>query len=259
MSKKTKCVCLQCGKEFETPNAWIKKGAGKFCSRKCSDLSKVGIKHFNNKQVKLICSICGLEYKVKNYRKDKSKTCSNKCLAVYRGQLLQGENHHNWKGGISDRNRDAKKWAFDIVDRDKKCIKCGNTENLHAHHIKSFSEYPDLRYDINNGITLCKKCHAEEHKDLPLAFMMHESQRKAIKCEFCNKLFVSKRKNHKFCCVACRQKSQNKGLVDKICDICGKKYSVKKYRDKTSTCCSKMCAGEKGRRQRLLGVNNDKE
>lgn len=40
------------------------------------------------------------------------------------------------------------------------CQLCGkHGGNLNADHIKSFSEYPDLRFDLSNGRTLCVPCH----------------------------------------------------------------------------------------------------
>lgn len=54
----------------------------------------------------------------------------------------------------------------------KKCLKrddytcqiCGTKENLCVHHIKPYAKYPKLATNVNNGITLCKKCHIEEHR-----------------------------------------------------------------------------------------------
>lgn len=80
--------------------------------------------------------------------------------------------HWNYKGGITPENktiRNSKKmayWRSDVFERDKftcqKCFQIGG--ELNAHHIKYFSEYPELRFDVNNGITLCKSCHIEIHK-----------------------------------------------------------------------------------------------
>jgi 5-methylcytosine-specific restriction endonuclease McrA len=55
-------------------------------------------------------------------------------------------------------------WRKRVFSRDKhKCQmpKCGYKRALNAHHIVRWSDAAYLRFDINNGITLCWKCHKE--------------------------------------------------------------------------------------------------
>lgn len=54
-----------------------------------------------------------------------------------------------------------KEWVRKVFERDNyTCQCCGKRGgNLNAHHLYNFSEHEELRYDINNGITLCEKCH----------------------------------------------------------------------------------------------------
>lgn len=61
-------------------------------------------------------------------------------------------------------NYKYRKWRSDIIGRDKICQLCASAENLEVHHIKSFAEYPELRFDFNNGIVLCRKCHKNLHR-----------------------------------------------------------------------------------------------
>lgn len=84
---------------------------------------------------------------------------------------ITGAKHPLWKGGITSINEkirkslEYKQWTRSIFKRDnwtcQKCFKVG--KKLHSHHKKSFSEYPKLRLDIKNGITLCKICHLKIH------------------------------------------------------------------------------------------------
>jgi 5-methylcytosine-specific restriction endonuclease McrA len=62
--------------------------------------------------------------------------------------------------------RENKEWRIQVFQRDNfTCQCCGQRgKELHAHHIFNFADNPDLRLDINNGITLCKQCHYEFHK-----------------------------------------------------------------------------------------------
>jgi hypothetical protein len=51
-------------------------------------------------------------------------------------------------------------WSKKVRDRDKKCLMCGSTKNLQAHHyLKSKARSIKYRWDTRNGITLCFTCH----------------------------------------------------------------------------------------------------
>jgi 5-methylcytosine-specific restriction endonuclease McrA len=43
------------------------------------------------------------------------------------------------------------------------CVECKSTEFVGADHIKSFTFFPELRYDLSNGRALCKFCHRKTH------------------------------------------------------------------------------------------------
>ena len=57
------------------------------------------------------------------------------------------------------------KWQKNVYKNDNyKCQVCGKQSKLDAHHIKSSKQYPNLRYDLDNGICLCKRHHHQLHK-----------------------------------------------------------------------------------------------
>lgn len=81
---------------------------------------------------------------------------------------LVGEKNPNWKGGITPLNLkirtslEYKLWRESVFKRDNyTCIWCGDNKggNLNADHIKPFCDYPELRFAIDNGRTLCIACH----------------------------------------------------------------------------------------------------
>ena len=73
----------------------------------------------------------------------------------------KGEKHWNWKDGITPENnkirasRECLLWRKSVFVRDNfTCQKYSiNGGELIAHHINNFSQFPELRFAIDNGIT----------------------------------------------------------------------------------------------------------
>lgn len=135
--EKIKCICKQCRKGFEIYPSQLKKGFGSVCSWAC---------------------------RVK-YRRGENAIAAGPRLD------MMGDKNINWKNGVSlvpKKQRNITKehlaWKRRIFARDGgTCKYCGATKNLNAHHILPYKEYPELAYDIDNGITLCYECHKTEH------------------------------------------------------------------------------------------------
>ena len=92
-----------------------------------------------------------------------------------------GDKNSNWRGGKLSEKRllredpKYKMWRKQVYERDNYvCQECGCKSNkeeyvyLEAHHIKPFATFPELRFDIDNGITLCKKCHDRKPKGVKI-------------------------------------------------------------------------------------------
>jgi len=99
-------------------------------------------------------------------------------------KAFTGSNNHQWKGGITplvrlERNSQKyKDWQQAVFKRDNfKCWICGHqSTKLHAHHKRFFADNPDLRFDINNGITLCDECHRLVHYNNRLAIKIYKER-----------------------------------------------------------------------------------
>jgi 5-methylcytosine-specific restriction endonuclease McrA len=94
-----------------------------------------------------------------------------------------GKRPWNYEGKTSEKIRfratsKYKSWRLSVFERDGfKCVGCGDNKggNLQAHHILEYSKYPEKRIDIDNGTTLCKKCHAKMHPELKFIYIEKET------------------------------------------------------------------------------------
>ena len=76
---------------------------------------------------------------------------------------LKCPNKNSQKGGRT--NGRYKAWRKAVYTRDYyTCQVCGSKGYLNAHHIRGYTRHKTLRYEVSNGITLCRVCHNKFHE-----------------------------------------------------------------------------------------------
>jgi len=91
-------------------------------------------------------------------------------------QANKGEKAHQWiedRTKLKDDSKERggqlhKEWSKTVKNRDKWKCRIDNEDclgKLEAHHIVSWSQSPELRYEVNNGITLCHYHHPRKREE----------------------------------------------------------------------------------------------
>jgi predicted transcriptional regulator len=117
----------------------------------------------------------GKKHTEESKQKQREKMTGRKLTPEHRAKVIttlimgdvKGEKSHGWRGGVSPINarlrstKEYMSWNKQVKERDDyTCLWCGlKSKSNHADHIKSFIEFPELRHSLDNGRTLCAKCH----------------------------------------------------------------------------------------------------
>lgn len=157
-------VCISCRKKDNPRHPW--KG-GKLLDghrKKISD----GLKKFYKNNVS---HVLGKPSPQKGFKRTKEQLENIRLGKI--GKQKYGSESHSYIDGRTKETRLLRKnkmyrdWRKTVYERDEyTCQNCGDSKggNLNAHHIKSWKDYPELRYESSNGVTLCKPCHRECHR-----------------------------------------------------------------------------------------------
>ncbi len=200
MNKILSKVCFICKTVYhKVPRMGLKQwNKSLFCSRPCHYKSMIGripynkgvrgsFVHSTSSKKKISISLIGNKRNFGKYHSDFSKEKISNSINLWlsnqdnlnkvkeRMSLRRGENHPRWVKDRSllkknDRRNDSayKQWRIGVYKRDRFKCRMNNEEclgRIEAHHILSWSRYQELRYNINNGITLCRFHHPRKIRD----------------------------------------------------------------------------------------------
>ena len=164
MTNKISAVCLLCDALFYVDKYDVKIGKGIFCSKECyAKYRKEQGTFYHN------CLFCGKIFKAykTHIKRGGAKYCSHPCYSkskITPKKLVikprQSVLYEEWR-------------QFVFVRDNYTCVICKNRGGtLNAHHIIPYSADLNLALDVNNGITLCIKCHRKLHNKMKKEIQM---------------------------------------------------------------------------------------
>lgn len=163
-------VCSECNVSYRIPPS-RKKGKN-FCSCKCKSEYQKGVPLSVETRAKLSLSHKGKPFSGTHceWKGRKHKVESRLKMS----ESHKGEKSILWRGGLTQKNLllrqgvEYKLWREKVFERDNyTCVLCkipsqkGNRKEINADHIKPWAYFPELRFDLENGRTLCVDCHKQ--------------------------------------------------------------------------------------------------
>ena len=139
-----------------------------------SEITRQRIGDALRKPVWFNCDYCGKTAfdRPSHFARKKRHFCNQSCYSKFREEKMQSHEQPTWRGGITRLTQIGrgtkryKQWQRAVLERDgRKCISCGTPERLEADHIKPWAKFPELRFDVSNGRTLCVKHHSRKKND----------------------------------------------------------------------------------------------
>ena len=166
--------CIQCGQLVSRRPCENRERV--FCNRVCfyawkksqgaSLLQEANRAKGVHESISFLCDWCSKECveQYSTYQKSKKHFCSRECQYAWKR-----DHYSKSLKAIRTDSRDVyavNRWRSAVIEKDGKvCARCGAHKNLHAHHVRPWKKFPDLRFDVGNGQTLCGSCHYYVHSN----------------------------------------------------------------------------------------------
>lgn len=176
--------CLECGKLFYRIKNYssVRFSKRKYCSKICDKIN-LSESLVRKEAMSKISKSLGLKPPIRKGKamSEEAKlkiSISNKGRKKPQGfsEKISGENHWRWihdRSLLKDDDKDRggqlhRNWSLAVKNRDKWTCRIADTNcggKMVAHHILPWKDFIGLRYEVNNGITLCHFHHPRKRND----------------------------------------------------------------------------------------------